>query len=186
VSFLLIWKLSGRISFQRRTRKLLRGSSAPNIAQAAGWAECYSFWTKLTKTYLDALKTPGTYIHEVNLVTNCARCFTKSTIQDQKFEWQNYTHFLASYCGGNFLPDKAVHQKTPLIFATLTSWFTSETLPERFRIVTDFDEVTREYATTVVDLLVHDNLSVRETAKEALGSESHPLLCSLILLQLDR
>jgi hypothetical protein len=52
--------------------------------------------------------------------------------------------------------------------------------------VTDFDEVTREYVATIVDLLVHDNLSVRETAKEALGSESHHLLCSLILLQLDK
>jgi hypothetical protein len=114
------------------------------------------------------------------------RCRTKSTIQDQKFEWQNYTHFLASYCGGNFFPDKSAHQKTPLVFATLTAWFTSETLPERFRIVTDFDEVSRDYVATVVDLLVHDTLSVRETAKEALGSESHPLLYSLILLQLDK
>lgn len=72
------------------------------------------------------------------------------------------------------------------MFATLTAWFTSETLPEKFRVVTDFEELTKEFIATLIELLVHDNLTVRETAKEALGAESHPALYPLILMQLDR
>lgn len=157
----------GRISFQRRIRSLLRQGSKPNIAQAAGWAECYGFWISINTAYTKAMATPGHIITE-----------------EKKIEWQNYTLFLASYCGGNFM-DRSVYPKTPIVFATLASWFASEDLPERFKTQTDYDALMREFIASLIDLLVHENLGVRETAKEALGSESQLQLFSMIVLQLD-
>lgn len=82
--------------------------------------------------------------------------------------------------------DKALYPKTPLVFGTVGSWFASEDLPERFKIVTDYEALMRAYVATLIDLLVHENLVVRETVKEALGSESQLQLFSIIVLQLDR
>jgi len=82
--------------------------------------------------------------------------------------------------------DRSLYVKTPLVFGTLASWFASEDLPERFKTQTDYDALMREFIATLIDLLVHDNLGIRETAKEALGSESQIQLFSMIVLQLDR
>jgi neurofibromin 1 len=105
--------------------------------------------------------------------------------KEKRIEWQNYTLFLVSYCGGNFM-DRSLYVKTPLVFGTLASWFASEDLPERFKTQTDYDALMREYIASLIDLLVHENMTVRETAKEALGPESQLQLFSMIVLQLDR
>jgi hypothetical protein len=82
--------------------------------------------------------------------------------------------------------DKSAYATTPIIFQTLASWFGPAHTPERLRRASDFEEVTKEFIASVVEQLVSDNGFVRETAKEALGTESHPHLFPMILLQLDR
>lgn len=82
--------------------------------------------------------------------------------------------------------DRSLYVKTPIVFGTLASWFASEDLPERFKTQTDYDTLMREFIASLIDLLVHENLTVRETAKEALGPESQLQLFSMIVLQLDR
>ncbi|PVG03445.1 hypothetical protein CPB86DRAFT_723065 [Serendipita vermifera] len=156
----------GRVAFQRRTRRLLRGGVNPNNAQAAGWSDCYDYWTKINQGIVNTVKS------------------SIALTEEQRVEWQNYTLFLASYCGGNFM-DKSAYATTPIIFQTLASWFGTAHTPERLRRVTDFEELTKEFIASVVELLVSDNGFVRETAKEALGTESHPFLFPMILLQLD-
>jgi hypothetical protein len=47
----------GRVAFQRRTRRLLRGGVAPNNAQAAGWADCYDYWVKINQGIVNTVKS---------------------------------------------------------------------------------------------------------------------------------
>jgi hypothetical protein len=132
---------------------------------------------------MNTLATPGQVVTEVGLANAGAHPLT--LFKEKKIEWQNYTLFLVSYCGGNFM-DRSLYVKTPLVFGTLASWFASEDLPERFKTQTDYDGLMREFIASLIDLLVHENLTVRETAKEALGPESQLQLFSMIVLQLDR
>ncbi|KAG8870177.1 Ras GTPase activating protein ira2 [Serendipita sp. 405] len=155
----------GRVAFQRRTRRLIRAMSRPNAVQAIGWAELFDYWVKITERYLSLVKTG-------------------SAPEEQKIEWQNTTLLCASLCGGVFL-ERDSYTKSLATFQSMSLWFISEPLPERFRRQSDFEALLREFVAALVELLIHEDPSVRDTAKEALGSESQFQLYSMILYQLD-
>lgn len=100
-------------------------------------------------------------------------------------EWQTLTLFLSAISGGNFLDKQGMTQKSTS-YASMLSFIPPELLPERLRLSIDFEDLTRRYVNIMVDLLYHESLVVRETAKEALGAESQPKMYSMVLLQLDR
>ncbi|KAG8833280.1 Ras GTPase activating protein ira2 [Serendipita sp. 399] len=141
----------GRVAFQRRTRRLVRAMSRPNAVQAIGWAELFDYWVKITERYLSLVKT-------------------SSALEEQKVEWQNTTLLCASLCGGVFI-ERESYARTLATFQSMNSWFISEPLPDRFRRQSDFESLLREFVAALVELLIHEDPSVRDTAKEALGSD---------------
>ena len=101
-----------------------------------------------------------------------------SSQQDYRAEWQNTLLFLASL-GGSCLLDGA---PTP---HQLSRWCPPELLPPELKTPIPSEDLVKRFISTVVDMLINDDILTRETAKEALGSELHPKLYPLLLAQLD-
>ena len=68
----------------------------------------------------------------------------------------------------------------------MLQYFVSEPMPERFRRASDYEELLRDFVASLVELLVNEDPTVREVAKDALGLESQTRLYSMIVFQLDR
>lgn len=156
----------GRAAFQRRCRKIMRSMDTPNAIQVIAWAEMYDCWIKITEKYLSAVKT------------------NPSPPEDQKFEWQNVTLACAALSGGVFM-ERSAYGKVIAPFQPMLQYFVSDPMPERFRRASDYEELLRDFVASLVELLVHEDLVVRDVAKEALGSESQTKLYSMIIFQLD-
>jgi hypothetical protein len=98
--------------------------------------------------------------------------------QEFRAEWQNAMLYLASLGGCCILDGAPVpHQ--------LTKWCPADLLPSELKTPILSEDLVKRFIVTAVDMLINDDILMRETAKEALGSELHPKLYPLLLAQLD-
>jgi neurofibromin 1 len=60
------------------------------------------------------------------------------------------------------------------------------TLPKAYEEVGDITASAESFIRDCVDLLICNSLTVRETVKEALGSELQPALCRVLVSQMNK
>ncbi|KAL0576959.1 Ras GTPase activating protein ira2 [Marasmius crinis-equi] len=156
----------GRVGHQKRIRKLLRLMPTSCVIHMAMWMECYNRWKALTELINDE-----TYSENPS-----ARRSAGS--QEVLHQWQNLTLFLAA-TGGACIDDK---NSTPV---TLNKVIPIKYLPDQLRTLENPNHHVYNFVNNVTAFLLADDPQIRDTAREALGSELSPRLYTKVLIYFD-
>ncbi|TFK62722.1 hypothetical protein BDN72DRAFT_964371 [Pluteus cervinus] len=158
----------GRIGHQKRIRKLIRLISSPSAVHVAVWQECYWRWRSLSEyfEFFSENREPG----DVRRAQSAAH-------QEQRFQWQNLTLFLAALSGA------CVHEDLQL--TSLSAVIPAQFLPDEMRVLQNPVPLVTNFITHLTNLLVSPDHQVREVARDALGMELSPRLYGRLLKYLD-
>ncbi|EFI27794.1 hypothetical protein CC1G_14717 [Coprinopsis cinerea okayama7 len=149
----------GRVGYQKRLRKLIRLISYSSPIHSAVWAECYGRWRSISQPVYEALN------EELNGNTSLRSAFGGQH-QEFRFQWQNLTLFLATLCG------TCTSEKPDM--TTLINTIPSEFMPDKIRVFQHIPALAETFISDLISLLMHHDAFIRDTAREALGSELSP------------
>lgn len=97
--------------------------------------------------------------------------------QEQRFQWQNLTLFLAALSGACAQEDADI--------VSLTNVIPAHYLPDEMRVLQNPTPLVNNFITYLTNLLVSPDMQIREVARDALGAELSPRLYSKLLRHLD-
>ncbi|KAF8076811.1 hypothetical protein FPV67DRAFT_1605221 [Lyophyllum atratum] len=160
--------LVGRVGHQKRIRKLVRLISYSSAVYIAVWQECYWRWRALAEIIFDAAPdgAEGGDSHPF-----------PQTWQEQRFQWQNLTLFLAALGGA------CVQENQDL--TSLAKVIPAHSLPDEMRVMQNPVPLVGTFISDLTTLLVVSDTQIRDAAREALGAELSPKLYSKLLKHLD-
>jgi hypothetical protein len=177
--------VTGRIAQQRHIRKMLRKMRRQTPGNHGAWKEAYQRWHKLMKTVArtnvesaeDLTRSKGIFHDKQSLNNgNAAPSIASTAIGDfleDRGEWHNYTGFLCAL-GGCCLGETGTG---------ITEISDYENDP--FRSNEDPEAMVRQFIERMVELLVCENVVVREVVQQALGSDLSPALYGILFTRLE-
>ncbi|KAF8872759.1 hypothetical protein BD779DRAFT_1679537 [Infundibulicybe gibba] len=160
----------GRVGHQKRIRKLVRLMTYPSAAHIAVWEECYWRWRDLSESIFASFP-------ELSTTTEYRPNYAPPLEQDQIYQWQNLTLFLAAL-GGACVQDG--QDLTPL-----TEVIPENYIPDKMRVLQDPTPLVGNFIFDLTNFLMAPETQYRDTAREALGAELSPRLYSKLLKHLD-
>ncbi|KAG9027475.1 Ras GTPase activating protein ira2 [Tulasnella sp. JGI-2019a] len=157
--------VTGRLAMQKRIRRILQNMTFANSINAAVWEEGYRRWLYLIDTLTRASEDSG----DGNVQRSLDR---KSSPEERQSEWQNVTLFLMSFGGCCLIEDN--------VLPPLSTIISMDDLPPRFhRGGRNPGTLVKQFIGQSLELLGlpgPENVFARETIKDAIGLELHPLL----------
>jgi hypothetical protein len=180
----------GRVSQQKRARKLLRVITDSKEGTAGGilvWTEAYWRWRSLTELITDSaegLQDDATVrrVHIVGTVQASLSSYLCSQFltfpQEQKQQWQNLTLFLAAISGVCLLEG--------VDFSFLPKSMPAGVLPDKLRAVPNPSQLVYTLINDLVRMLTSEDAQIRDTARDALGTELSPTLYNRLLKRIER
>ncbi|KAI7870568.1 hypothetical protein BDF14DRAFT_1771252 [Spinellus fusiger] len=206
--------ISGRKSQQKRFRKLFHIIPYPSLGNLTAWEEVWRRWKVMTRTLLrpseelreesfDQSKKHILYRHDKNKNNNpyrpginIAATIRVENMDDETWmEWQNYSGFLASLGGVCLMAsDTQSTNSSSMSLSTSTSpkadhFFTDSThsshSSQKFSVSTESFTMVDTFLMEIVELLVCDNVIVREWVQEILGSDLSPTLYPVMFQHLE-
>ncbi|CAO3592087.1 unnamed protein product [Absidia cylindrospora] len=175
----------GRKAQQKRIRKYLRMMTQPTPGNLAAWEEVYKRWKALTK-YIRQLDDIGL---DQNNTPKSTAIRKRTDMDDEKpTEWQNYTGFLASL-GVCCLADDGEHasmdNEDQLSDMSLYNPTTANSnSSRRLSSPNEPGRMVDRFMAEMTDLLVSDNVFIREGVKDALGNDLSPTLYAILFRHL--
>lgn len=177
---------AGRVEQQKRTRKLLSTLSITAVTNVAVWQECFLRWNDLSAivgqtSQVSELEYPRGAAQLSQDV--CLRSYLISSIivlmiaQEDFVQWRNLTLFLAAASGVCFQEDydpQALHKLIPI-----------QILPDEMRTMKNPKMLVERFIKELTDFLISDSTNIRETAREALGTELSPSLYGVLFKHLE-
>ncbi|KAL0094889.1 hypothetical protein F4703DRAFT_1902562 [Phycomyces blakesleeanus] len=200
--------ISGRKSQQKRVCRSLRLMPTHSPGNLAAWEEVWKRWKNMSHTILrphDDVKDDMSemsrknilYRHDKvknNSLQRQAVSISTSTrlegMDDDKWiEWQNYAAFLASL-GGVCLMASATQTFSSASSGTSStkgsiSYSDSGHTSQRFSAATESSSMVDQYLLDMVELLISDNVLVREWVREILGNDLSPTLYPTMFRHLE-
>ncbi|KAI8078349.1 hypothetical protein BDF21DRAFT_43098 [Thamnidium elegans] len=200
--------VTGRKSQQKQIRRLLRMMTHYAPGNLAAWEEVYKRWKYMTPAMmkphdefskeeiqenLNAAKRAGQAWHDKlrnptsssNRQTQAFNRIESSNFDDDKSsEWQNYAGFLAALGGICLMADTV--PTTPTSPATSRGGYGVD--PSAFRRIsapTESSAMVNKFVIDMVDLLLCDNVIVREWVKEILGTDLSPALYPMLFRYME-
>ncbi|KAL1741753.1 hypothetical protein HDZ31DRAFT_84616 [Schizophyllum fasciatum] len=140
----------GRVGHQKRVRKLLRLIAKPCSMHIAVWEECYWRWRHLTELLYPGIGKEG------------EPPSSRLMQDDQRFQWRSLTLFLAAL-GGACIPEGRI--------GNLFSIIPLQALPDKLRVQSNSEELIQTFINDVTNMLLHPDVHIRDTARDALGME---------------
>ncbi|CAI2169037.1 10253_t:CDS:10, partial [Funneliformis geosporum] len=174
----------GRMSQQRRIRKLLRLMTRPTAGNFGAWEEAWNRWRDLTEIIAKPSEEsiplspipPKKGIY--GLFPGPNRTSPVAPVPDisesQSVEWHNYTGFLAAL-GGCCIIEKTSSERTLGTSNRIIS------IPPSSDCMAKVEKFVQE----MVSLLVSGTIFVRETVKDTLGNELSPRLYVILFSHLE-
>jgi neurofibromin 1 len=203
--------VTGRKSQQKQIRKLLRMMTQYTPGNLAAWEEAYKRWKYMMPAILKPyeelkdevqenpnnsnsnLKRAGQAWHDkvrnptasvVNRQTHSVsltRSDTTTLDDDKSSEWQNYAGFLAALGGICLMADTS--PAIPTSPATPRAGFNDPF--RRISAPTESSAMVNKFVVDMVDLLLCDNIIVREWVKEILGTDLSPTLYPMLFRYME-
>ncbi|KAL1727572.1 hypothetical protein EV714DRAFT_253754 [Schizophyllum commune] len=140
----------GRVGHQKRIRKLLRLIAKPCSMHIAVWEECYWRWRHLTELLYPGIGKEG------------EPPSSRLMKDDQRFQWRSLTLFLAAL-GGACIQEGRV--------GNLSSIIPLQALPDKLRVQSNSEDLVQTFINDVTNMLLHPDVHIRDTARDALGME---------------
>ncbi|KAI8847022.1 hypothetical protein BC829DRAFT_444891 [Chytridium lagenaria] len=167
--------VTGQKALQKRIRKVLRKSERPTAGNMGAWEEIYKRWRVLSQT------------------VGGARGVSTDFFED-KGDWQNYTGFLcalggvclqaSSMFGGAFF-----ELQNPQFGGREDDFSTPDLgspIPAQLKgAYVNAVAIVERFITELINLLVCDNVVVREAVKEFLGNELNEKLFEILLTHFE-
>ncbi|KAI8373844.1 hypothetical protein BD560DRAFT_393755 [Blakeslea trispora] len=204
--------LTGRKSQQKQIRRLLRMMNYYAPGNLAAWEEAYKRWKYMTPSIIkpadeykdehqensntnsnntkrggpawtDKLRNNNSSNRQTHNFTTGNRVDASSLDEDKISEWQNYAGFLAALGGICLLADAA--PSTPTSPATPRGGFHDPSAFRRVSAPTESSAMVNKFVVDMVDLLLCDNVIVREWVKEILGTDLSPALYPMLFRYME-
>ncbi|KIL70462.1 hypothetical protein M378DRAFT_1044573 [Amanita muscaria Koide BX008] len=150
----------GRVGHQKRIRKLIRSIAFPPDVHSLIWSECFWRWRSLTESLCETLNEFGS--------SSDVRRGSFTPSPETRFQWQNYTLFLAAIAGSS--------TSEPPSYTKLVATIPRRNLPDGIRVLNDFLPLVDAFLSDLTTLLLTADAQIRDIAKEALGAELGPKL----------
>ncbi|KAI8390971.1 uncharacterized protein BYT42DRAFT_508674 [Radiomyces spectabilis] len=195
--------VTGRKSQQKRIRRLLRMMTHYAPGNLAAWEEAWKRWKYMTpamsrsledqkedivdnrkggQTWHDKLRNNNNLgssnygsNRQPNLISNRD---VNSLDDDKSSEWQNYAGFLAALGGICLMADGPPTSPT-------SPRHTDPAQHRRISAPSESATMVEKFVAEMVDLLLCDNIIVREWVKEILGTDLSPALFPILFRQLE-
>ncbi|KAJ3719315.1 hypothetical protein C8R42DRAFT_777357 [Lentinula raphanica] len=155
----------GRVAHQKRVRKLLRLMPYCSAVNVAVWQECYARFYNITEMVVtapdDATISSG----------------RMESYQDKIAQWQNYALFLAVTAASSIQDNHDL--------SLLSTVIPQRMLPDSIRTMRSPAPMINAFVNDLTGLLICEDVSVRDTAREALGVDLNARLHSKILKYFD-
>ncbi|KAF9922254.1 Ras GTPase activating protein ira2 [Linnemannia zychae] len=176
--------VAGRISQQKRLRKIIRQISQPTPGNLGAWEEAYRRWKNITVFWtkdeiafyenMDPFEKNKNTKRSTALPVPPKGGFVIDLSDSRNAEWQHFTGFLAALAGAS-LPSNTA----PKANATGENFRRSSVNETK----TAQGNVER-YMLDMVQLLVNEQVFVRDVVKQTLGTELSPALYPVLFKQL--
>ncbi|KAJ3936091.1 MAG: hypothetical protein NXY57DRAFT_886591 [Lentinula lateritia] len=155
----------GRVAHQKRVRKLLRLMPYCSAVNVAVWQECYARFSSLTETILNI---PD----DVTIPIGRGESY-----QDKVAQWQNFALFLAVTAASSIQDNHDL--------SLLSSVIPQRILPDTMRTMQSPAPLISIFVNDLTALLIFEDVSIRDTAREALGVDLNARLHPKILKYFD-
>lgn len=197
--------VTGRKSQQKQIRRLLRMMTHYAPGNLAAWEEVYKRWKYMTPAMmkphdeskediqesLNAAKRGGQAWHDklrnntTNRQTHTFNRADSSNFDDDKSsEWQNYAGFLAALGGICLMADTV--PTTPTSPAMPRGGYNIDNSTfRRISAPSESSAMVNKFVVDMVDLLLCDNIIVREWVKEILGTDLSPALYPMLFRYME-
>lgn len=205
--------VTGRKSQQKQIRRLLRMMTHFAPGNLAAWEEAYKRWKYMTPSMLkphdeikddlvestntnssnakrggqawhDKLRNPASSSNrQTHSFAAINRTDTSNFDDDKSSEWQNYAGFLAALGGICLMADTL--PSTPTSPATPRGGYGEQSSFRRVSAPTESSAMVNKFVVDMVDLLLCDNIVVREWVKEILGTDLSPTLYPMLFRYLE-
>ncbi|KAK0207040.1 hypothetical protein DFS33DRAFT_1318594 [Desarmillaria ectypa] len=156
--------IHSRVGHQKRIRKLLRLIPYAPSVHIAVWTECYWRWTALNEILRSG----------EDVIIKSSEFFGAP---DHRSHWNNLTLFLAAL-GGACVEEAADAD-------LLSKVIPHQSLPDQFRRVQDASGLVHTFVSDLTMMLLDDDVEIRNTARDALGTELSPRLYTKLLKFLE-
>lgn len=203
--------VTGRKSQQKQIRKLLRMMNLYAPGKLAAWEEAYKRWKYMTPAMIkpydelkddlqeslnnsnnnvkrtgqawhDKVRNPTSSSNRQTHSFSLARSDTTTLDEDKSSEWQNYAGFLAALGGTCLLADAT--PSTPTTPVTPRPGYNDQAF-KRISAPTESSAMVNKFVIDMVDLLLCDNIIVREWVKEILGTDLSPALYPMLFTYME-
>ncbi|KAI6130277.1 hypothetical protein EDD16DRAFT_1541379 [Pisolithus croceorrhizus] len=161
----------GVVIVARQKAFALNRNSSP--IYIAVWEECFWRWSALSELIISNPLAASAAFDEYHLT----QPEQLRSLEEKFTQWKYLTLFLASF-GGATVQERHVP-------TALTTIIMGEYLPDEMRALRDPEELVNTFIEFLTAALVDENARIRETAKEAIGSELSPRLLSKLFKHLD-
>lgn len=203
--------IAGRKSQQKRIRRLLRMMTHYAPGNLAAWEEAWKRWKYMTPSMVrsyeeskdenvDSSIKKSTAWHDKlrnNSIRQASNNSSSSSIgsstrmdgfeDDRSSEWQNYTGFLASLGGVCLMVDSTPSPASPTS-PTPTKVRVDQHQQQPFRRIsapTESAIMVDRFIMEMVEILICDNVIVREWVREILGTDLSPALYPILFRHLE-
>lgn len=204
--------VTGRKSQQKQIRKLLRMITHYTPGNLAAWEEAYKRWKYMMPAILkpyeeqkedvqenmnnsnsnlkragqawhDKVRNPTASVNRQTHSVSLNRSDTTTLDDDKSSEWQNYAGFLAALGGICLMADAS--PATPTSPAATRIGYTDQSGFRRISAPTESSAMVSKFVVDMVDLLLCDNIIVREWVKEILGTDLSPTLYPMLFRYME-
>lgn len=184
------YTIPSRLALQKKVRRLLRVAREPLPVHVAIWEEGFFRWKDLSEKVVS-------WVEGRMDVPIARRADHAAYQQELRWQWQHLTLFLASLCGplvgvgeesGGMPSQQSALQKQRTaheLSKGLADIIPARELPDHFRVLTDPSSLVDRFIADLTDLLVAEDVQIREIARDALGSELSPRLYGRLLGYLE-
>ncbi|KAG8905759.1 Ras GTPase activating protein ira2 [Tulasnella sp. 403] len=156
--------VTGRMAMQKRIRKILQTMCFPNNVNVAVWEESYRRWLWISRPPDESDQNPS-----------LPRPADRKSSQE---DWQNVTFFLVSFGGCCLVDDQSLPPLSDVVDVG--------DLPSRFQKGGKMSSaLVKQFIGQAVELCAAESASARQTIKDALGMELHPLLFPALFTYVD-
>ncbi|KAF9431608.1 Ras GTPase activating protein ira2 [Entomortierella beljakovae] len=176
--------VAGRISQQKRLRRIIRQISQPTPGNLGAWEEAYRRWNNITLYWTrgqiafydpkEPLEKNKNAKRSTALPAQPKGEFLIDPSDSRNAEWQHITGFLAALAGAS-LPSNSA-PRTNSSGENFRRSSAKETKAAQANV--------EQYMLGLVQLLVNDQVFVRDVVKQTLGSELSPALYPVLFKQL--
>ncbi|KAF8943228.1 Ras GTPase activating protein ira2 [Haplosporangium gracile] len=176
--------VAGRVSQQKRLRKIIRQISQPTPGNLGAWEEAYRRWKNITVFWtkdeiafyenMEPFEKNRNAKRSTTLPAPPKGGFIIDPSDSRNAEWRHFTGFLAALAGAS-LPSN-VAPRTNASGENFRRSSVNETKAAQGNV--------ERYMLDMVQLLVNEQVFVRDVVKQTLGSELSPALYPVLFKQL--